>query len=408
MLHHKPGSTHTKADFLSRPPDLDKGENDNKNTILLPLQHFRTLQINLQGAESVFEAYPTTLQGRLRRIKPDQYDPQVQRGLDKKDPNYSNDGNRLITHKERIYIPPNVQMQTEIIQKHHDSIIAGHPGQFKTQELITCNYWWPGMQRHICSYIDGCERCQRTKTHHELPRNPLHPNRIPTQPWTHVSSDLITCLPESDGYNAILVIVDRFSKMLILIAIRDTLTTPQMAEEFQDHVWKCLGMPKQIISDRGTQYVAQFTKDLHRLTKTTTNISTAFHPQTDRQTERLDQEIEQYLRLFINHRQTDWKQWLSCTEFAYNNKVQVSTGYSSFYINQGKHPRADVTVDREVKSQSAIEFAQTMKDIWEETAASLRLAAEQMKTFYNHHCKYATPYKPGDKVWLEGYNLQMD
>ena len=181
-----------------------------------------------------------------------------------------------------------------------------------------------------------------------------------------------------------------------------------MAENFRDHIWKRFGMPEQIISNRGTQYVTQFTKDLHKLTNTTTNISTTYHPQTDRQTEQINQEIKQYLRLFINYRQTDWNQWLSCTEFAYNNKVQTSTGFSPFYINQGRHPRTDVSVTKDIKIQSAIEFAQSMKNIWEETGALLRLAAQQMKHFYDRHRRDAYPYKPGDKVWLEGYNLQMD
>ena len=130
-------------------------------------------------------------------------------------------------------------------------------------------------------------------------------------------------------------------------------------------------MPEQIISDRGTQYITQFTKDLHKLTNTTTNISTTYHPQTDGQTKRINQEIEQYLHLFINYRQTDWNQWLSCAEFAYNNKVQTSTGFSPFYVNQGQHPHTDVSVTKDVKCQSAIEFAQSMKNIWEETGASL-------------------------------------
>ena len=153
------------------------------------------------------------------------------------------------TTKNLLYIPPNVQLRTDIIQKHHDSIIAGHPRRFKTQELIACNYWWPGMQKHIRQYIDGCQACQRTKTHHEQPHNPLHPNCIPTEPWTHVSSDLITGLPESRGFNAILVVVDQFSKMIVLIPTRDTITTPQMAENFHDHTWKRFGMPEQIISN---------------------------------------------------------------------------------------------------------------------------------------------------------------
>ena len=129
--------------------------------------------------------------------------------------------------------------------------------------------------------------------------------------------------------------------MIVLIPTCDTITAPQMAKNFCDHIWK------QIISDRGTQYAAQFMKDLHKLTNTTTNISTAYYPQTDGQTERINQEIKQYLHLFINYRQIDWNQWLSCAEFAYNNKVQTSTGFSPFYVN--RHPHTNVSVAKDQK-----------------------------------------------------------
>jgi len=97
----------------------------------------------------------------------------------------------------------------------------------------------------------------------------------------------------------------------------------------------------------------------------------------------MNQEIEQYLRLFINHRQSDWKEWLACAEFSYNDKIQTSTGHSPFYINYGRHPNKGTNLRREVKSQSAAEFAEEMSKIWEETGAALRLAAEQMKMYYD-------------------------
>ena len=154
-----------------------------------------------------------------------------------------------------------------------------NPGTHHTQLLVARN------AKTYLLYIDRCQACQCTKTHHEIPCNPLHPNQIPTEPWTHVSSDLITGLPESGGFNAILVVVNRFSKMIVLIPTRDTITALQMAENFQDHIWKRFEMLEQIISDQETQYVTQFMKDLHKLTNMTTNISTTYHPQTDGQTE---------------------------------------------------------------------------------------------------------------------------
>jgi hypothetical protein len=146
-------------------------------------------------------------------------------------------------------------------------------------------------------------------------------------------------------------------------------------------------------------------KDLHKLIKVEINLSTAFHPQTDGQTERINQEVEQYLQLFINHRQTNWNNWLSCAEFSYNDKVHSSTGFSPFFVNYGRHLEKGTNYPKEVKSQSATEFAQTMETIWEETAAALRIAAEQMKRYYDQHRAESRSYKPGDLVLLEGSNL---
>jgi transposase InsO family protein len=245
-------------------------------------------------------------------------------------------------------------------------VAAGHPGQYKTQELITRNYWWPYIQSDVKKYVSGCETCQRTKAHRRKPENPLHPNEIPPGPWEHISVDLIGELPESQGYNAILVIVDRFSKMIIVIPTNMELTAMGMARMYRDHVWSKHGLPRKIISDRGPQFAAQFMKDLNKLLGITTNLSTAYHPQTDGQTERINQEIEQYLRVFVNYRQTDWFEWLSCAEFSYNDKIQSSTGFSPFYVNSGRHPYKGTNPRWEAKSQSATEFVEGLKKIREE------------------------------------------
>jgi len=141
------------------------------------------------------------------------------------------------------------------------------------------------MQGQIQKYIAGCDLCQRTKPLRKKHHNPLHPHEVPSQPWEHISINLITGLPESNGFNAILVIINCFSKIILLTAIRDTLTSFQTAEIYRDHVWSKHGLPKKVISDRGPQFAAQFMKDLHKLIKVEMNLSTAFHPQTNGQTE---------------------------------------------------------------------------------------------------------------------------
>jgi hypothetical protein len=396
---------HTKPDFLSRPPGLDKGENDNKDVILLPDHRFHTLHLQLQGAEYLLGASPEAVKERLSCLRRDQYNKQPLKGLDTNDMDWIDHGHGLVTYKDRIYIPADPRLRTDIIREHHDTVAAGHPGRYKTQELITRDYWWPYMQGQIHKYIAGCAFCQRTKPRREKPHNPLHPHKIPSQPWEHISIDLITGLPESNGFNAILVIVNRFSKMILLVAICDTLTSFQTAEIYRDHVWSKHRLPKKIISNRGPQFATQFMKDLHKLIGIETNLSTAFHPQTDRQTERINQEVEQYLRLFINHRQTNWNTWLSCAEFSYNDKVHSSTCFSPIFVNYGRHPDKGTSLPKEVKSQSATEFAQTMESIWQETTSALRLAAEQMKHYYDQHRADTRDYQIGDLILLEESNL---
>ena len=171
--------------------------------------------MNLHNAELLQGNSPEAIIEQLSRIPRQQYDKKVKQALDSNDNDYSDHGYGQITYKNRIYIPPthhprpNQTLQNKIIRRHHDTIAAGHPGSYKTQELITRNYWWPHMQSDIKEYIKTCEACQRTKVHRDKPHNPLNPNEIPSRPWEHISADLIGPLPlASDQYDGILVIVD--------------------------------------------------------------------------------------------------------------------------------------------------------------------------------------------------------
>ena len=136
-----------------------------------------------------------------------------------------------------------------------------------------------------------------------------------------------------------MVVVDRLGKIIHAIPTRDTATSAGVAKLFRDHVWKLHGLPKQIISDQGPQFVAQFMKELNSILDIKTPSSTTWHPQTDGQTERANQEIEQYLRLFVNHRQDDWAGWLALAKFSHNNRIQASTRQTPFMLNNGRHPR---------------------------------------------------------------------
>jgi len=124
------------------------------------------------------------------------------------------------------------------------------------------------------------------------------PNTIPERPWSHISADFITKLPLAQGYDTILVVCDRFSKMAHFIATTEKTSAEGLAKLFRDQVWKLHGLPESIVSDRGVQFAVGMMKELNSLLGIQTKISTAYHPQTDRHTERVNQELEQYLRVY--------------------------------------------------------------------------------------------------------------
>jgi len=187
--------------------------------------------------------------------------------------------------------------------------------------------------------VEGCNTCQHNKNHTEQPAGKLMLNSIPEKPWTHILADFITKLPLAQGYNSILVVVDRLTKIVHFIPTMEKMSIEGLARLFRNNVWKLHRLPKSIILDRGPQFVTELMRELNEMLGIKSKLSIAFYPQTDGQTERVNQELEQYLRIFINHRQEQWPEWLGITEFAYNNKVYSSTQMLSFRANYEQDPR---------------------------------------------------------------------
>ena len=206
-LHHRPGRANLRADLLSRCPDHERGEEDNQDIILLKPEHFRRLVTAAWTEEG-----PSDFVERMRRRFTNR-DQVVQDRLKDGEEGWS-ESDQIMEWKGRVYVPIDSKLREDIIREHHDSCLAGHPGQYKTHELIMRDYWWPGVLRDTRKYVEGCESCQRTKLRHMLVAAPLHPHDIPTKPWEQVSIYLIGPLPESTGYNAILISKSPFSGQL--------------------------------------------------------------------------------------------------------------------------------------------------------------------------------------------------
>ena len=137
-----------------------------------------------------------------------------------------------------MYVPKDETFRTEIIRLHYDMPVGEHRGQWKTVELVTRNFWWPGVTKEVKQYMEGCDSCQRNKNCTEQPAGKLMPNSIPEKPWMHISADFITKLPIAQGYNSILVVVDRLMKIVHFIPTTEKTLAEGLARLFRDNIWK--------------------------------------------------------------------------------------------------------------------------------------------------------------------------
>jgi transposase InsO family protein len=245
----------------------------------------------------------------------------------------------VLYFRGKVYVPDSLDLRRRIVSLCHDTRLAGHAGRWKTLELVSRNYWWPQMSRYVRKYVSTCDPCLRMKAQRHQPVGELHPLPIPDTPWDTISVDFIVELPDSAGHNAIMVVVDSVTKRAHFVPTFTTVSAAGTARLFIQQVWKHHGLPRKVVSDRGPQFVAEFTQELYRMLGIKLAATTAYHPQGDGQTERVNQELEQYLRLFVNQRQDDWTDLLPLAEFQYNNHIHSSTQHPPFLLESGRLPR---------------------------------------------------------------------
>ena len=297
----------------------------------------------------------------------------------------------------------------DIVKTRHDSITAGHFGVRKTYDLVARDFVWPGMRRYIADYVASCVVCQRNKVSRQKPLGLLQPLPIPEQPWRSVSMDFIVKLPVSDGFDSIMVVVDRLTKQAHFVPCREDMDAAATANLYLSHIFKLHGLPGDIVSDRGPQFKSHFWKALWTLLGSTPKMSSSYHPETDGQTERVNQTLEQFLRNYISGQHHEWVSLLPFTEFAYNNAEHVALGCSPFFANYQFNPRADYcspSFEGELSVPAANSrlklFRSTMKIIQD----NLRQAQEDARMFADRH-RRSISFNVGDKVWLSTNNLQV-
>ena len=331
------------------------------------------------------------------------------------DPHFSNPENTrqyelqagYWTRQGRIVVPES--MQLEVIQEHHSSIIAGHFSWSRTVDLISRQFWWPKMRDSIQAFVKGCPSCQRNKASTQRPFGLLQPNEIPDSRWHTVTMDFITDLPKSSrGNDCIMVFVDKLTKFVHLVATTKTCTSEEAARLFIANIYQYHGCPKVLISDRDSRFTSGFWKAFSRKLGIDSRYSTAFHPQTDGQTERTNRVLEEVMRHFIDGNHTTWEDLLPLASFAMNNAKSRSTGESPFYLNYGTHPSTPISLGLPEGNLPTLDtLFKDMDATLERVKKLLQSAQDRQKDYADSRFRRPHTFKEGDKVLLSTKNLNF-
>lgn len=315
-----------------------------------------------------------------------------------------------LLYKGQAIVVPNIgDLRVRIISEAHDTPISGHVGVVKTIENVKRRFFWAKMNQDINAYVTTCYQCQINKASNQLPSGLLQPLAIPNRSWEQVSMDFIMPLPKTkSGHDAILVVVDKLSKMVHYIPTTSTVTAPQVAQIFFKEIVRLHGVPSSIVSDRDPRFTSNFWKSLWKLMGTKLAMSTAYHPQTDGQTERANRTLEDMLRAFVNWKQDDWDVYLPAAEIACNNSIQASTGFTPYYLNYGQHlnlPLTQASRSNETDNPAA-------EDSYKNIAISLMVAKDNLEKAIQRQSRYANQhrkdvkFRENDWVLLSTANLQ--
>jgi len=222
-----------------------------------------------------------------------------------------------------------------------------------------------------------------------------------------LSVDLVVELPLFSGHDAVMTVVDSVSKQAHFIPMHTTVTAEGAARLFLHQVWKLHGLPKCVVSDRGPQFIAHFTRELYHLLGIKLASSTAWHSQTNGQTEHVNQELDQYLRLFVNEWQDNWYDLLPMAEFQHNNHIHSATQQPLFFLDTGRLSRMGFKPRQNPFGLETVnKFTERMRTAIEEAKSAIRKAQDNMKRYYDQRRTLAPVFNPGDKVFLNVSDIQ--
>ena len=292
----------------------------------------------------------------------------------------------------------------------HSAPYSGHLGAGNTERNVASCYWWPNLQRDVIQYVKVCPVCQRNRKPTHRMHGELQSRPVPRDTWTSISMDFITGLPTtSRGNNSIMVVVDRMSKMVHLLPTTQNVTAPGVAQLYQDRIFALHGVPDDIISDRDTKFTSAFWQNLQKLLGTNLKLSTAFHPQTDGQTERMNSVLEDMLRHYVSPDQLNWDNFLSLAEFSMNNCYKSSIKCTPFQLVYGKNPQTPATAHLKTVQEQNPSATASITQMHEclERAKQCMLAAQSRDKAYADKKTRPQTFEVNQRVLLSTRNLHI-
>ena len=409
------GKMNTKADSLTRRSDgrpVDEKDDRHRHqyqTILTPDRvDIRVGEVEeslfervLQANKTDYAEYREAVEGGKERLH----------GVDLTDSRLI-DG--VLYKQGLLWVPES--LQTQVLQEIHDQPASGHPGVTRSIHMLKRHFYWPGCTADVKQYVRNCHPCQRSKAPRNKPNGLLVPLPIPEKRWQDIAMDFITGLPKSEGYNAICTIIDRLTKERHYVPCHwgeNGTFTEATVWIMIWNIFRLHGLPDSITSDRGSQFVSKMWKAFCQKLRIKANLSTVYHPETDGQSERANQEVKQGLRLYCNYMQDDWARWIPMVKFADNNNVSSSSSMTPFYLNKGFHPRMSFSPDTTSYASTrerllvtkAEDIAKRMEEILDQGRSRLIGAQNKMKTQADKH-RTDVRFKIGDKVWVSSKDIQ--
>ncbi|MDV3201146.1 MAG: hypothetical protein Q8877_03040, partial [Sweet potato little leaf phytoplasma] len=260
--------------------------------------------------------------------------------MEGKEPDFQVGPDGVLRFRDRVCVPANQELRRTILEEAHKSKMSLHPGTTKMYQYLKKMFWWSGLKKDVATYVASCLVCQKAKVEHKRPGGELQPLETPEWKWDSIAMDFVSSFPRTQiGYEAVWVVVDRLTKSAHFIPINMKYSLEKLTQLYIKVVVRLHGIPSSIVSDRDPRFISRFWQSLHQAMGTRLRLSSAYHPQTDGQSERTIQSLEDLLRACALEYSESWDQILPLVEFTYNNSFHASIGMAPFEALYGRRCR---------------------------------------------------------------------